>query len=117
MHYRDTLVWNRAMEIVGEAYRLGRRLPREEMYGLRSQLTRAAVSIACNIAEGWTRESRREKAQFLAIAHGSAAEAETLVTVCERTTMLHESQTHDIRRYLDETSRMLTTLRRTTRSA
>jgi len=65
MHYRQTIVWQKAIQVVDELYRLVPRLPREETYGIRSQITRAAVSIATNIAEGWTRESSREKAQFL----------------------------------------------------
>lgn len=51
---------------------------------MRSQITRAAVSIPANIAEGWTRESDREKMQFLAITQGSLAETETLLTLCEQ---------------------------------
>ena len=60
MHYRQTIVWQKAIQVVDELYRLVPRLPREETYGIRSQITRAAVSIATNIAEGWTRESSRE---------------------------------------------------------
>ena len=69
MHYRQTVVWSKAMEVACEIYRLVARLPKEEMYGMRSQITRAAVSVPSNIAEGWTRESKREKSQFLSIAH------------------------------------------------
>ncbi|MGH7505737.1 MAG: four helix bundle protein, partial [Longimicrobiales bacterium] len=76
VHYREAIVWKKAMRLAREVYRLAPRLPKEETYGMRSQLTRAAVSIPANIAEGWTRESDREKAWFLAIAHGSLAEAE-----------------------------------------
>ena len=72
MHYRETSVWLKAMEAARETYRLVPLLPREETYGMRSQLTRAVVSIPANIAEGWARESLREKAQFLAIAQGFA---------------------------------------------
>lgn len=58
MHYRQTVVWSKAMEVACEIYRWVARLPKEEMYGMRSQITRAAVSVPSNIAEGWTRESR-----------------------------------------------------------
>jgi adenine-specific DNA methylase len=54
-HYKDLIVWQKAMEAAREVYRLAPRLPREETYGMRSQITRAAVSVPANIAEGWTR--------------------------------------------------------------
>ena len=112
MHYRETIVWQKAMEAAREVYRLAPRLPREETYGMRSQLTRAAVSIPANIAEGWTRESDKEKVQFLSIAQGSLAETETLLTLCEQVAWFPDVETARLRGLLDETSRMLTTLRR-----
>jgi four helix bundle protein len=57
---------------------------------MRSQITRAGESIPANVAEGWTRESDKEKTQFLAIAHGSSAEVETLDTICEQLGWLSE---------------------------
>lgn len=111
-HYRELIVWQKAMELAREVYRLVPRLPKEETYGMRSQITRAAVSIPANIAEGWTRESDKEKAQFLAIAQGSLAEAETLLTLCEQIGWFPASETNLLRNLLDEVSRMLTTLRR-----
>jgi four helix bundle protein len=83
LHYRQLVVWRKAMDLSKHVYRLTVHLPREETYGIRSQITRAAISIPANIAEGWARESERERAQFLAIAQGSLAETETLVTLCE----------------------------------
>ena len=112
MHYRKAVVWERAMEIAQEIYRLAKFLPREEIYGMRSQLTRAAVSVPSNIAEGWTRESPREKAHFLAIAHGSTAELDTQVTLCERIGWFPEVEAECIRGMLEEVSRMLTVMRR-----
>ncbi|MDA1191758.1 MAG: four helix bundle protein [Candidatus Poribacteria bacterium] len=117
MHYRETIVWQKAMKAAMEVYRLAPGLPKEETYGMRSQLTRAAVSVPANIAEGWTRESGNETAQFLSIAHGSLAETETLLTLCEQIGWFSESETQTLRGLLDEVSRMLTTLRRTRRSA
>ncbi|MBO9663296.1 four helix bundle protein [Dokdonella sp.] len=116
MHYRETIVWSKAMAAVRRIYGLLPRLPREEMFGIRSQLARAAVSVPCNIAEGWTRESRREKAQFLSIAHGSLAEAETLLTLCEQLGWFDVEPTFLLRAEIEETSRMLTALRRKTRN-
>ena len=117
MHYRETILWQKAMAIAREVYRLAPMLPREETYGMRAQITRAAVSIPANIAEGWTRESDREKAQFLSVAHGSLAETETLVTLCEQVEWFPEAETPLLRALLDEVSRMLTTMRRKRREA
>ena len=68
MYYRNTILWQKAMEAARETYRLTPRLPGTENYGMRSQITRAAVSMPANIAEGWTRETVKDKAHFLAIA-------------------------------------------------
>jgi four helix bundle protein len=90
-----------------EVYRLAVLLPREETYGTRSQITRAAVSLPANIAEGWTRESRREKAQFMAVAQGSLAETETLLTLCEEIGWFPTSKTQALRGLLVEVRRCL----------
>ena len=115
MHYRETTVWQKAMSVAREVYRLAPLLPREETYGMRSQITRAAVSVPANIAEGWTREGVREKAQFLAIAQGSLAETETLLTLCEDLGWFPKPETARLRGLLDEVSRMMTVMRRNRR--
>ena len=116
MHYRETIVWQKSMQCAREIYRLAPMLPREEVYGMRAQLTRAIVSIPSNVAEGWARESRREKAQFLAIAHGSLTESETLLTLCMQVGWFPESETKLLRGFLDEVSRMLMAMRRQQRA-
>ena len=112
MHYRELTVWQKAMEAAKEVYRLAPFLPREETYGMRSQITRAAASVPANIAEGWTRESDKEKAQFLAIAQGSLAETETFLTLCEEIGWFPKAETERLRMLLSEVGKMLTTLRR-----
>jgi four helix bundle protein len=101
LHYREMIVWQKAVEMVREMYRLVPKLPREETYGMRSQITRAAVSVPANVAEGWTRESSKEKVRFLAIAHGSLAEVETLLTICEQLGWFPQEQTPQLRSLLD----------------
>lgn len=88
------------------------RLPAEQRFGIRPQITRAAVSVASNVAEGWTRESRKEKAHFLSIAHGSLAELHTQLLLCTRLAWLSEPELTEAFALIDETSRMLTALRR-----
>ena len=82
--FRDLNVWQKAVELAEESYRLAKKLPKAEECGLASQLRRAAVSIPSNIAEGQGRRGSREFARFLAIAHGSLVELETLVALGHR---------------------------------
>ena len=79
--YRDLVVWQKAVELVTEIYRLTQTFPKEEMFGLMSQMRRAAVSIPSNIAEGHGRLSRKEYIYFLGNARGSLAELETQLTI------------------------------------
>lgn len=75
--FKQLVVWQRAMELAEEVYRLTESLPSSERFGLISQIRRSAVSIPSNIAEGRQRGTRKDFAQFLRIADGSAAELET----------------------------------------
>ncbi len=79
--YRDLIAWQKAMELVTRVYKVTRRLPREELYGLTGQLRRAAVSIPSNIAEGQARYSHAEFHHFLRNARGSLAEVETQIQI------------------------------------
>jgi four helix bundle protein len=82
--YRDLIVWQQAMDLAVQAYDLTRNWPKEELYGLTSQVRRAASSIAANIAEGYGRETRGAYQQFLRIAQGSLKELETHLLIAER---------------------------------
>ena len=75
--FKDLIVWQKARQLVAATYRVTRRFPRLEMYGLTSQLQRAAVSVASNIAEGQGRLTRGEFIQFLGNARGSLVELQT----------------------------------------
>lgn len=79
--YRELLVWQQSMELVKQVYQMTKSFPRDEIYGLTSQLRRAAVSVASNIAEGQGRESRPEFYQFLCKARGSLMEIETQILI------------------------------------
>lgn len=113
--YWQLVVWQKAMAMARSVYALAPRLPREATWGMRSQITRAAVSVATNIAEGWVRESRAEKAQFLSIAQGSLAEAETVLTLCEQNGWFSREEATKARAMMLEINRMLTSMRRTMR--
>lgn len=81
--YEDLVVWQKAMGLVIEAYRATSQFPREEMYGLTSQLRRSAVSIPSNIAEGQGRATKGEFVQFLAHARGSLYELKTQALIAK----------------------------------
>ena len=82
--YRDLIVWQKAMDLVEAVYHATKDFPREEIYGLTSQLRRAAVSIPSNIAEGNGRNTTRDYVHFLGMAYGSVKEMETQVLIAER---------------------------------
>jgi four helix bundle protein len=79
--YRDLIVWQRAIQMSVAVYKLTSGFPREELYGLTSQLRRAGVSVASNIAEGYGRASTGEYKQFLGMARGSNMEVQTQLVI------------------------------------
>jgi four helix bundle protein len=82
--FRDLHVWQKSMELTLVVYRLTQSFPREEIFGLTSQLRRCAVSIPSNIAEGQGRLNTREFRQFLGIARGSVCEVQTQLEIVRR---------------------------------
>jgi four helix bundle protein len=90
-HYRDLLVWQKSIALVTDIYRTTQDSPKHEIYGLRSQIRRAAVSIPSNIAEGQGRLTRGEFRQFLGHARGSYAELETQLIIAGNLEYLPES--------------------------
>lgn len=80
--YKELIVWQRAMELVKEIYLITALFPKDELFGLVSQMQRAAVAIPSNIAEGYLRRHKKEFVQFLSISSGSAAELETQILIC-----------------------------------
>ena len=108
--YRDLLVWQKAIDLVVEAYRATASFPKSETYGLTSQIRRAASSIPANIAEGYGRGSRKEYVQFLTVAQGSLKELETHFIVAEKLSYLTATQASKILSETDELGRMLGSL-------
>ncbi len=105
--YKELIVWQRAMELVAETYDVTEGFPKEETYGLVSQMRRAAVSIPSNIAEGRHRGTKKEFIQFLRIALGSTGELETQMEIAKmlpKTKKINFSRSESL---LLETGRML----------
>ncbi|WP_287276027.1 MULTISPECIES: four helix bundle protein [Mesorhizobium] len=82
--YKDLIVWQQAMDLAVATYSLTKTWPKEELYGLTSQIRRSANSIPANIAEGYGRDNRGSYQQFLRIAQGSLKEFETHLLIAER---------------------------------
>ena len=82
--YKELMVWQKSMDLVCAVYTCTKSFPKEELYGLTSQIRRASVSIPSNIAEGASRAGSKEFMQFLHIARGSASELETQLLLAER---------------------------------
>ena len=110
--YRDLLVWQKAMDVVVECYRLSEMFPKTETYGLASQLRRAAVSVPANIAERHGREHLGDYLHPLSIANGSLMEVETHLLLAEKLSFLTAQQTGTVLSVTAEVSRMLSGLTR-----
>jgi len=110
--YRDLEVWQKAMDLVVTCYEMTKGFPKNETYGLSSQLQRAAVSIPANIAEGRQRRHRKEFLQHLSIAYGSLAELETHIQIVQRLGYSDDNQTKELLGQTGEIGRMLNGLRR-----
>lgn len=105
--YRDLLVWQKAVDLVTQVYADTGSFPRDEMFGLTSQMRRAAVSVPSNIAEGQGRLTRGEFQQFLGHARGSLLELETQVEIAGKLGFLKEPQARSLLDRSAEVKRML----------
>ncbi len=105
--YQDLIAWQKAMDLVTGVYRATEEFPRHEVFGLRNQIRRAAVSIPSNIAEGQPRDTTKDFLRFLAIARGSVQELETQILIASRLVYLRESDTADLIERIKEVGRLL----------
>jgi four helix bundle protein len=108
--FHDLTVWQRAIDLTVCIYKLTQRFPKEEMYGLVSQLRRASVSVASNIAEGRGRLNPAEFRQFLGIALGSTFEVQTQLVVARRLNLGNEKAIDEATALGNQVSKMLTSL-------
>ncbi len=115
--YRDLVVWQKAMQIVRDVYRVSADWPKEEQYGLTNQLRRAAVSVPANIAEGQGRTGTREFAHHLSIANGSLHETETLLLIAVDLGFIKHPICNDLLGRTAEVGRLLGSLIRHLRAA
>jgi four helix bundle protein len=109
--YKNLEVWQRAMDLVVRCYQITNNFPRNEIYGLTSQLQRAAISIPANIAEGRERKYSKEFIQFLSIAYSSLAEVETHIQIAQRLNYINSIETEKLLEQTSEIGRMINGLR------
>jgi four helix bundle protein len=105
--YQDLIAWQKATELALEIYRCTRNFPKDELYGLTSQMRRAAISIASNIAEGKGRYSLKEFAQFLYRARGSLLELQTQLFIAGELNYLESPASGRMKDKADEVGRIL----------
>jgi len=109
-NYQELIVWQKAMDVVIEIYKVVKKLPKEELYSLSDQMRRSAVSIPSNIAEGQARGYKKDFAWFLSIAQGSKAELETQLLLAVKVGYLSDINIKKAMGLLDETGKLLTAM-------
>ena len=105
--YRDLIVWQKSIVLCKIVYQTCESFPRSELYGLASQMKRAAVSVASNIAEGQGRQHLGEFRQFLAVANGSLAELDTQRIIAEELTLIDRLRSSELETIITEIRKML----------
>lgn len=105
--YKDLIVWQKAMELVTEIYRLTSLFPKSELFGIISQIRRAVISIPSNIAEGYGRKSMKQYEQFYLISYGSALEIETQLIASKNLNFAPEQEFEKSELLLQEVIKML----------
>ncbi len=108
--YNELIVWQKGIILVEEVYKCTRAFPKEELYGLTSQIRRAAVSVPSNIAEGQSRLGTAEFRNFLSIARGSAAEVETQIIIATRLAYIDKQSETSLLKLTVEIKKMLNAL-------
>ena len=109
-NFRNLDIWKEGIEIVKQVYSLSEKLPSEEKFGLKSQITRAAVSIPSNIAEGASRNSEIEFKRFLEISMGSLFEVETQLVIVEELGFVSSEKLKPIFELLEKEAKMINSL-------
>jgi four helix bundle protein len=110
--HRDLLVWQQSMELVIMIYAITKQFPKEEQYGLTTQIRRAAVSMPSNITEGHARDYLKEYLQFLSMSLGSLAEVQTQLFIAKRLAYIPDQAFADAEDLADKTFKMIKNLQR-----
>ena len=103
-------MWQKAIDLTSEIYKLVKQLPIEEQYALSDQMRRAVVSIPSNIAEGRGRGTKKEFVRYLLMSRGSLWELSTQLVICEKLHYLEQDQLSDAKQLIQEISKMINAL-------
>ncbi|MCX5785433.1 MAG: four helix bundle protein [Elusimicrobia bacterium] len=109
-NFENLIVWRKAVDFSAAIYDLTAKFPKEEIFGVTSQLRRAAVSVASNIAEGAGRKSKKEFIHFLSISYGSLCEVITLLNICLKQNYISQDSYKELYAQSEEIARILNTL-------
>lgn len=109
-YYKDLIVWQKSYQLTLEIYSLSKSFPKEEIFGITSQMRRAAISIPSNISEGNSRGGKKEYVQFLRVALGSSTELETQLMLCRDLHLIKDIDYTRINTLLNEVIKMLSVL-------
>ncbi len=106
-NYRNLIIWQKAHSLAIKVYKLTESFPKQEMFGLTSQLRRAALSVPTNIVEGYNRKSRKELIHFIDIALGSLAETEYLLEFASELNYMEKNEASVLQNLVEEAGKLL----------
>jgi four helix bundle protein len=106
-NFKELIIWQKGIQLVKQAYQLTKQFPPEEKFGMVSQMTRAAISIPANIAEGSSRNSDKDYARFLQLALGSAFELQTYLVISKDLNWSKEEDINEVEILLEEEIKMI----------
>ena len=110
--HKELIAWQKAIELVEEVYKMTQTFPKEEMFGIISQMRRCSISIPSNIAEGHSRNSSGEFKQFLGIAKGSSAELETQLIIAQKLGYITNAKLGEVNSLLVDVRKLISGLLR-----
>ena len=111
-NYKELKIWQKSVDLAARIYEITKDFPREEMYGLTSQIRRCAISIPSNIAEGAGRNSKKEFNNFLGISNGSSCELETHMIIAQKAKIIDLSLLKSVQEQIEEVQKMNRSLKR-----
>jgi four helix bundle protein len=111
-NYKELKIWQKSVDLAVKIYEITKDFPREELYGLTSQIRRSAVSISSNIAEGAGRNTKKDFNNFLGISNGSSCELATQLIIAQRINFIEQPALESLQQEIDEIQKMNWSLKR-----